>query len=161
MRSAGRIAEKAVVGASVVVVLGAGVAVVPTMAQVPTASDPPSGSPSGTIYRLPVDHGRQDAAPRGDGDDSAGGLPTSTFRSDNNFGTSSVVPGDPRAGKDGSGSAGDDGAGGTGSELDPLAGTGDTGDTSEPLALILLLVIGAVGAFLGIAASRSARTASH
>src|SRR5688572_11487376 len=102
--SARTIAGMTVGGVAVWMLVALWVAV-PAPAQ---SDDPSSGSPSGTIYRLPVDAGRRDAAPRPDGDPSGGGIPGSTFRSDNNFGTSSVVPGDPS----GKGDGGGDGSGG-------------------------------------------------
>lgn len=80
-------------------------------AQDPVSPDPTRGSPSGTIYEIPVDSGRHDAAPRpkdSHGDQPTGGTTTpasggdaaapdaqgdSPIHSDNGFGTSSVVPG--------------------------------------------------------------------
>jgi len=123
-------------------------------AQSPAATDPSPGSPPGTIYRLPVDTGRSDAAPRGNGGD---GLPTSTFRSENNFGTSSVVPGAPGDGGKGVG-AGD----ASGLALGSAAGArGETGETSELMAFSLLGLVVAVGALLGLMASRPGRHASR
>jgi hypothetical protein len=80
-------------------------------AQDPVSPDPTRGSPSGTIYEIPVDSGRHDAAPRSKGshgEQSTGSTTTpasgggasapeaqgdSPIHSDNGFGTSSVVPG--------------------------------------------------------------------
>ncbi len=71
-------------------------------------SDPPVGSPSGTIYQLPLDTARRDAAPkrparkspatttRAGGSGRTDGATTTTpsaLRSENGFGSSSVVPG--------------------------------------------------------------------
>jgi hypothetical protein len=74
-------------------------------------SDPEADSPSGVVYELPVDRARKDAAPqrdaassRSDGSESsgsppgAGGVTAGAIRSENNFGTSSEVPGAPRGG---------------------------------------------------------------
>ena len=68
--------------------------------------DPSPGSPSGTVYEIPLDQGRGDAAPRSAGGGNAGGggsAPavggsgspgTSSIRSsDNGSGSTSVVPG--------------------------------------------------------------------
>jgi hypothetical protein len=82
---------------------------VPQAAAAP--SDPPAGSPSGAVYELPVERGRNDAAPQGDsGDDDSGGIGASgsspsggsgsLYRSENNFGSSSQVPGAGPAGDD-------------------------------------------------------------
>lgn len=60
-------------------------------------NDPAGGSPSGTVYEIPLDRGRDDAAPRGGYSPStrraAGSGGGSAIRSDNGFGTSSTVPG--------------------------------------------------------------------
>ena len=90
-------------------------------------SDPKADSPSGVVYEIPAERGRKDAAPRGEarqpgqettdggssgggssgggssGGDSAGstavgGTSETSIRSDNNFGTSSDVPGADRRG---------------------------------------------------------------
>jgi hypothetical protein len=134
------------------------IAAAPAMSKA-NSTDPPSGSPAGAIYQLPVDTGRQDAAPRPDGDGAGSGLPDSTFRSDNNFGTSSTVPGDPRAGENPGGS-GDAQGGGSDSATPVVQAAGDNGDPSEPRTYLLLAVIVGVGAFMGLAGSRSARNNS-
>jgi cobalamin biosynthesis Mg chelatase CobN len=71
-------------------------------------SDPEADSPSGVIYEIPADRARKDAAPipdtqrsqgKTDGGDSTddtaavGGESEISIRSENNFGTSSKVPG--------------------------------------------------------------------
>lgn len=58
--------------------------------------DPPSGSPAGAVYQLPLQQGRSDAAPGGAGGTAAGGGgggAGSLYRTENNFGSSSRVPG--------------------------------------------------------------------
>jgi hypothetical protein len=68
-------------------------------AQGPSSTDPAAGSPSGTIYEIPLDTARRDAAPRSG---PRGGADvrsrTSPLRSENNFGSSSEVPGAPGSG---------------------------------------------------------------
>src|SRR5690349_17266241 len=68
-------------------------------AQEPGSNDPQAGSPAGTIYQIPLDTARRDAAPRTRG----GGPDPSPLRSENDFGSSAVVPGTTGGG---SGSAG-------------------------------------------------------
>jgi hypothetical protein len=67
-------------------------------------SDPEADSPSGVVYELPVDRARNDAAPRGGAGSSdaapedsgaVAGTTAGSIRSENNFGTSSEVPGAP------------------------------------------------------------------
>lgn len=138
------------------------------MAQAPEATDPTPGSPSGTIYHLPVDTGRSDAAPRPPGsgggtnpDDE--GTPGALYRSDNNFGTSSQVPGAPPGSGGGNGSAGggtggggngDSGGGGSGTQ-GAVAASSDNGAVSEPLAFGLLALLLAAGGALGLALIRA------
>jgi hypothetical protein len=130
-----------------------------------SAGDPDPGSPPGTVYELPVDDGRRDAAPPnakggGGGGGTGGGAPASSFRSENNFGTSSVVPGDPRADGGKQGQAGGGGtAGGTGDAggsgvVDP-ASVRDTGDTSSAQNYLLLALIAGGGLLLGVIAART------
>ena len=116
-----------------------------------------------------MDSGRQDAAPHGDGNGSAGsgsgsdssgsgsGVVASSYRSENNFGTSSNVPGDPRA--SGGGGAGAGAAAGGALAVSGVAT--DNGDTSEPLGIALLIVMIGVGALLGLAVARARRGASR
>jgi len=110
------------------------------------ASDPEAGSPSGTVYQLPLDRGRKDAAPRnrsrrqgarrpGDatGRNTAGGGTDSPIRSENNFGSSSQVPGvdDDRADAGGAtGGSGDGGDGRTAGE----SPSGEDGTNTAPSA---------------------------
>src|SRR3954447_17970482 len=73
---------------------------------------PSLGTPQANQYEIPVQAGRQDAAPpRAQHKSGSGG---SLFRSENNFGSSSVVPGDPGGGGGPSGGAGAGGSGGGG-----------------------------------------------
>jgi hypothetical protein len=142
------------------------------LAQEPRATDPTPGSPSGTIYHLPVDTGRSDAAPHPVGKNgSTGGNTTSPdgegtpgalYRSNNNFGTSSQVPGATSggaAGKNGSESTATGGGSGgsdtTGADQPvSVAGAADTGEVSEPLTFGLLAGIIAAGAVLGLGLRR-------
>jgi hypothetical protein len=59
------------------------------------SNDPEAGSPSGTIYEIPLDDARKDAAPRHGGSHggTASGGSASPIHSDNGFGSSSTVPG--------------------------------------------------------------------
>jgi hypothetical protein len=136
--------------------------------------DPSAGSPPGVVYQLPFDHGRGDAAPtkgKGGGDGSAGSGGSadsgaasgssddvSFYRSENNFGSSSQVPGASGAGtgKGGSDAAGTSGSGGSGSSLPTSAGV-DSGNTSVPESIGLLALIGAVGAGVAFMAIRARR----
>ncbi len=136
----------------------------------PSATDPSPGSPSGTIYQLPVDNGRRDAAPRPPSPSRSSNqtLP-STYRSENNFGTSSTVPGAAGPGEGGGTQAGGGSGGGSGSANgsgqgpvgDLASAAADNGDPSEPLNFVLLALIVAAGAFLGLGASRAARRATR
>lgn len=127
--------------------------------------DPPSGSPAGAVYQLPLQQGRSDAAPKGGGGGSrsdSGGSGSanggqeeaaSLYRTENDFGSSSRVPGLAFAGRAGAGGRGDGGAGGglgsgggggTGSGGGSIAGgaiagqVSDAGNTSVPAGLALL-----------------------
>jgi hypothetical protein len=137
----------------------------PSIAQ--TTNDPSAGSPPGAVYELPVGRGRSDAAPRGDrgnggangdGGDAAGSEPVSPsgdtaaedslYRSENNFGTSSKVPGDPGAKAI--------------RAPDPAAprdtsrsSAADVGDTSETGAIILIALLAAGGIGIGLIARRN------
>ncbi len=110
--------------------------------------DPPAGSPSGQIYELPFEKGRSDAAPKGSGGTSAGGggaasaggggeatSPTddasvepSLYRSENNFGSSSQVPGNPSP--ENSASGGEGNATDNGHEDDAAGGATGTGSSN-------------------------------
>jgi hypothetical protein len=79
--------------------------------------DPPTGSPAGAVYELPLERGRSDGAPKTGGGPSgeggaggaAGGAGSgeaaSLYRSENNFGSSSRVPGVAAVGAAGVGAA--------------------------------------------------------
>jgi hypothetical protein len=81
------------------------------LAQDDGVHDPPADSPAGTVYEIPLEQGRQDAAPPA-GDRDAGGTATpapgtSSIRSENGFSSSSTVPGTSAAGGGAKGSRGD------------------------------------------------------
>lgn len=115
-----------------------------------------------------MDTGRRDAAPRDRGGEGSGsGVAGSNFRSENDFGTSAYVPGDPRADEgagesadgdgsgDGAAGAAGTGSGGPGSGA-PLTGSSlDTGDTSSGQNYLLLAVLAAGGILLGITSARA------
>jgi hypothetical protein len=154
-------------------------------------SDPEADSPSGVVYELPVDRARKDAAPHrsasgkadtgsansggpssgGSCDGSAvGGVSAGSIRSENNFGTSSNVPGAPQkkkgkgngtgaTGSDSGGSAngGGSGSGSGGSTVDRLAnvaGSSTAQGPSDGVVFPLLAVLLAVGAGIGVVAGR-------
>lgn len=160
----------------------------PLAAYAAPAGDPAAGSPSGAVYELPFEKGRADAAPKGKagggsdgtgrtgGGDAGGGSngsETSYYRSENNFGSSSQVPGAPSfagSGTGGSGSGDGNGAAaagsGGGSGSDPIgAVTGgatteqlvDTGNTSTAGSVALLAGIALLAAALAAAALRARR----
>jgi hypothetical protein len=144
--------------------------------------DPPAGSPAGAVYQLPLEQGRADAAPKGGGGTEAqagggggsGGAgqseSDSLYRSENNFGSSSRVPGVAAAGADAGGAgtaAGAAGAGGqsgggagAGAGGAPIAGgviaaeTADTGNTSIPASIVLLGAIALLAIAVGILSRR-------
>jgi len=129
--------------------------------------DPPTGSPAGSVYVLPLEQGRSDAAPKSG---SEGGDRGSLYRSENNFGSSSRIPGFPGSGPGGGGPVGGGGAsaaaggagaigaaGLAGAAVGAAAAVGsdgaqasDAGNTSATATVVLLgaiaLVAGAVGA---------------
>jgi hypothetical protein len=144
----------------------------PAFAQDP--GDPSAGSPPGVVYQLPLDRGRGDAAPTrkggqngsgggsgnqsgsgsGSGSSSSGesdGADPSFYRSENNFGSSSRVPGV------GGGAGGTGGAAGEGVPALPTAADVDSGSTSVPETVGLLALIGAVGTGIAFMAIRSRR----
>ena len=126
-----------------------------SMAQ--TTTDPPAGSPAGTVYELPVDKGRSDGAPSGSrgagsGDGAEGPLGEGSFyRSENNFGASSIVPGTSAAKSQDSAAAADtETASGS-----PPSGSLDVGSPSEGGALALLALLAAGGVGIGFVSRRS------
>jgi hypothetical protein len=86
------------------------------------SNDPAAGSPSGSIYEIPLEGARSDAAPGG----SRRGEGSSPIRSENGFGSSPAVPGAPETG---AGDAAGAAAGGS-SDVEP-AGGGTGGDASS------------------------------
>ena len=117
------------------------------------SSDPAAGSPSGVIYELPIGKGRQDAAPKKAGGGSSG----STFRSENDFGTSSKVPGYTGGGKRSNAKADDDD---DDNGIGPLAGAApppDSGDTSGWRTFGLIALILVVGAGIAVLAWQGRR----
>ena len=115
--------------------IAAGALLVPSAAYGQTADPgaPTAGSPPANQYEIPLQAGRKDAAPpnaQGKGNSNSGSL----YRSNNNFGSSSVIPGDPGGGGGGDGGAG--GAGGTGDNPTGSAsgsgsGSGGSGSTND------------------------------
>ena len=172
---------------SIAVLLPAGAPAQPS--QLP--SDPEANSPSGVVYELPVDRGRKDAAPReparrgspgGEAGTRPDGREPTSIRSENNFGSSSVVPGVDDTDSSGADAAGEDskdkenGAGGggagpgsgSGSSGGPGGGDGGTsplfntassaGESSDTLLVWSLLgLIALVGTGLGVFAGRAWR----
>ena len=151
----------------------AGLALVPASASAQTADHgaPGGGTPPANQYEIPLQAGRKDAAPPNAQKNSGSG---SLYRTDNNFGSSSVIPGDPRGG------GGDGGAGGAGGTGDKPTGSGsgsgsgsgtenasgssdggglDTGAPSELAAFTTLPLIVLLGAVIGIAGVRMRRRA--
>ena len=157
-------------------------------------SDPDADSPSGVVYELPLDQARKDAAPRkgngkkgssGNGSSGQGSDPArsdTAIRSENNFGSSSQVPGVSGGSSDGTGSGDDDsgGAGGSGSNGSGSGGTGSgsapdritpeelaaratansvpTSGPSDSVVFPLVASLLVVGAAIGIVAGRRGRT---
>lgn len=121
-----------------------------------TGNDPSAGSPPGTIYELPVDKGRADAAPgRGSaGGEDAGPLGEGSFyRSENNFGTSAVVPGDPKA--RGAAPGEDPGAPAAAGGTESTSSNSSPGGASESGAIALLALLAAGGVGIGFVSRRS------
>jgi hypothetical protein len=148
----------------------AGLALLPSTASAQTTDPgaPGVGTPPANQYEIPLQAGRRDAAPSNARRDPRAG---SLYRSENNFGSSSIIPGDPRngGGTGGSGGAGGtgDGAGaadaGSGSGAGGPVGSGpnelDTGAPSELSAYTTLPLIVLLGAVIGVAGVRMRRRA--
>jgi hypothetical protein len=141
------------------------------------SGDPTIGTPQANQYEIPVQAGRHDAAPPKDQGSSGGG---SLYRSDNNFGSSSIVPGGPGGpgGGGGGGPASGAGAGGGGGEaggagaaatagaagVAAVASSNDTNplDTGNPstsaayTALPLIVLLGIVVGIGGVLMRRRA-----
>jgi hypothetical protein len=161
--------------------------------------DPPAGSPSGAIYQLPLEKGRADAAPKGSGGTGApAGVPPgggsggsggagqagsdgaaegSFYRSENNFGSSSKVPGvsaNDGGGESGSGrgtttsgepgttASGEDGSGsGTFGSAGAASHITDSGNTSSAANILLLVAVGLIAIGVAIAGARANRLKSQ
>jgi hypothetical protein len=157
-------------------------------------TDPSAGSPAGAVYQLPFEKGRADAAPKGNGGTGAPG-PGSTggggdgggaggggasgasgepnlYRSENNFGSSSHVPGVGAEGSQGGAgnvAGGNDSGGGAGNGSqaggsDSGSGSGltpgtltDSGNTSPVANIGLLLVIVLMAGGVGYVSLRGKR----
>lgn len=149
--------------------------------------DPPTGSPAGSVYTLPLEQGRADGAPKGGGGTGAGnvggggsapGETGSFYRSENNFGSSSHVPGLAAVGAGIAGGGGPGGPGGTGGP-GPGAGAGggtgaggvagagaaiagsaaaahatDAGNTSISASVVLIAAIALLAAAVGVLSRR-------
>jgi len=155
-------------------------------------SDPEANSPSGVVYELPFDRGRDDAAPRprdrqepgrdrgsapADGDSGGSGAaddrePTS-IRSENNFGSSSVVPGvdGGESGEDeakqpadsGGGAGASSGGGGAtpaGGEAAAIEAASSSSGPSDSAAWPLIALILIVGTAVGLLSGRAWRRRS-
>ena len=141
-------------------------------------TDPDATSPSGVIYEIPLEGARRDAAPRsGRGGRTRGGGQNPAFRSENNFGSSSTVPGsqgdesrdDGGGSPGGSGSSGGGGAGTSGGEnasgksaAGRFAGAASSAsdDPSVPGTVILVLAVLAGAVLSAVAAIRARRSSS-
>jgi hypothetical protein len=153
--------------------LVAGAMLVPA-ATAQTTDDPAAGSPPRAVYQIPLESARSDAAPRkrseetapsagggnaGGGNDGSGGSSSgSVYRSANDFGSSSKVPGadDPLTT-----ASADNGTTSKAAAAipDPLS-TANEGETSVPTAVFLLALIAVTGVGVGTMAVRSARRRS-
>jgi hypothetical protein len=147
-------------------------------------SDPEAGSPSGAIYEIPVERARKDAAPRGGGSqpqqdttgsgvapDSGSGSPPASgeasgasdgetsIRSENNFGTSSRVPGAGDGRAEGSGGAAEGDGDGEPAGAFSSVTTGATEGPSDSVVFLLLAAVLGVGGLVGVVAGR--RAARH
>jgi hypothetical protein len=129
-------------------------------------SDPEADSPSGVVYELPVDRARKDAAPRGespaDKSETGGGGGTSSagsIRSENNFGTSSEVPGAPSKRRRSGDRSRDDDTSGAVPALEDFASVAPTSSAttdgpSDGVVFPLLAALLALGAGIGVVAGR-------
>lgn len=138
--------------------------------------DPSPGSPGGTIYEIPLDQGRGDAAPRGGGSQGGGsggsgsGAATATpgtssiRSSDNGSSSTAVVPrtsgksGDRHKRKSGGGK---DGAASERAIVPPAPQTqvaaAGSGSPSVKRSVLLIALGAAIAAGLGLAARQAAR----
>ena len=168
---------------SVLSVVSAVLMAVPSVAAGQGApSDPEADSPSGVVYEIPAEQGREDAAPKdrtrqsqggrggsqAGGDPSAGGAtPETSIRSENNFGTSSNVPGAgsedrgaPDRGEKSEGrSAGQRDKGSSVKDVASEAARSTAASTEGPsdeVVFPLIVVLVAAGGLIGVVASRRA-----
>ena len=145
------------------------VSLLPAGAAAQSSSDPAAGSPPSAVYQIPLGKARTDAAPRrkdagASNTDASGSKGGSLYRSENNFGSSSEVPGSDVPGsaggypKDSNKAAGQSGTEvlGTGDPSLPSASV-DSGGTSLPWSLGLLALIVVAGAGIGFIALRARR----
>lgn len=143
-------------------------------------SDPEGDSPAGVVYEIPAERARKDAAPRGaapqsendsgqsgggqpgsggsgggsdDGSSAVGGASDTSIRSDNNFGTSSNVPG---AGENGAGGSGDEGSVGDVASKAAASTAASADGPSDGIVFPLLAIVIVAGAGIGIVAGRRA-----
>jgi hypothetical protein len=153
----------------------------PALAQDPEVhTDPDPGSPAGSLYQIPLERGRDDAAPRGGstgggtaggGATGGGGAPAASgIHTENGFGSSSQVPGAPQGAGSGQASAGGESAtqGGTAGATSRGRATGAAvregrataglaaSQVSVSRALILLGLGVALAVLLGLAGRRAA-----
>jgi hypothetical protein len=144
-------------------------------------NDPSAGSPSGTIYEIPLDNARHDAAPRTPGGGNGGGTTAaspsapatsspstssaspsssgsaSSIHSENGFGSSAQVPGVPVTGAGGKRHASKTASA---SQPNPEALIHPAAHVAEPSstrAYILIALAVAVAIALGAAARLAAR----
>jgi len=128
---------------------------------------PSAGSPSGAVYEIPVEGGRDEAAPRAPGGGGTTAAPAGSaapIRSENGLGSSSVVPGAPAGAAGGEasadppgGSAGaGDGGGAPEASIPPgsaVAAAGSAPSTARTFLLAGLAALVALG--LGLASRRA------
>jgi cobalamin biosynthesis Mg chelatase CobN len=139
-------------------------------------SDPEADSPSGVIYEIPADRAREDAAPRREtprretqrsqGNGGTAGSEIS-IRSENNFGTSSDVPGADADGGRSDGTRKGAGASNGESESDgnsvadvasdaARSSAATTDGPSDGVVFPLIVVLVAAGILVGVVAGRRA-----
>src|SRR5262249_4102293 len=126
-------------------------------AQTSDPGAPPSGSPPANQYIIPIQAGRRDAAPPNAKRDPAEG---SLYRSDNNFGSSSLVPAEPhQGGAAGGGWGGGGGRGGPGAGPAEAANLQkpDPGSPSTAAGFPPVPLLTALGALIGVAGVRQQR----
>jgi hypothetical protein len=134
-------------------------------------SDPEADSPSGVIYEIPADRAREDAAPRRETQRSQGNGGTAgseiSIRSENNFGTSSDVPGADADGGRPDGTRKGAGASNGESESDgnsvadvasdaARSSAATTDGPSDGVVFPLIVVLVAAGILVGVVAGRRA-----